>query len=242
MSGSPVPLGRRIRNRAARETARLRFLWFSDAPGHPRLWPRFPGPDQAIVNEKFAFVQIPKTGSSSILHSCAELGLTRYLPGYRHEGLAFLSRFIPAGVPVYACVRNPYDQVLSYFFHQINYGELKVDESDVPAAFGRFCKEQLQNTHLRQADYLKSGNGVFSEQVQLFKFEAGLEAVCETLNRAHSIALRPMRINRNPLAQYQRYRAEPASLWDETSRRLVAAARTEDFAKLGYDPDDYPRF
>jgi len=122
-----------------------------------------------IINNKFVFIQIPKTSSTSILKLAYKNKLIKKQKGYRHECLAYLENFFDNKLPVYAIVRNPFMHIYSYFFHRIRHNEIVLNNNlSIIKNFENFVKNEVNNVHLRQYDYIKSNKGI---KVNIYKFE-----------------------------------------------------------------------
>ena len=122
-----------------------------------------------IINDKFVFIQIPKTSSTVIFNICHQNNLTISLNCYRHEGLLYLENFIKNNIPIYTIVRNPFSHIYSYFFHKLNLNEVELDQNlNLIQNFENFVRIYVNNIHLRQCDYLKSNMG---NKVKIFKYE-----------------------------------------------------------------------
>ena len=122
-----------------------------------------------IINNKFVFIQIPKTSSTSILQLAYRNDLIKKQNGYRHECLAYLENFFDSKLPVYAIVRNPFMHIHSYFFHRVRHNEITLNKDiSLIKNFENFVRKDVNNVHLRQYDYIKSNKGI---KVNIHKFE-----------------------------------------------------------------------
>ena len=160
-----------------------------------------------VINDKFIFIQIPKTGTSSVVSELKNINLTKNIKCFRHEGIRYIQHLYEnKKLPVYAIVRNPYRQVLSYFFHRINYGEIFVDKNKIVFEFRKWCKESelSKNIHLLQNKYLETNNPVVKEQIKVFKFEDGIDFFIEYLNKNHNLSLNTkFHTNVNKVSEYK---------------------------------------
>ena len=159
-----------------------------------------------VINDKFVFIQIPKTGTSSIVSELKRIGLTQNIKCYRHEGLKYIKHLCKNNIPIYAIVRNPYRQTLSYFFHRINYGEITVDKNNIVEEFRKWCKDSKigDNIHLLQSKYLDDQNKKIQERIVAFKFEDGVDFFIQFLNKTHNLSLNPnSHTNQNKVSEYK---------------------------------------
>ena len=149
--------------------------------------------NELIVNKHFAFIQIPKTSSTNVLRQCRKHNLTCEHYCYRHEGLPYLEHFISKSLPIYAIIRNPFDHMLSYFFHCIvrRYFVFE-DNVDLIKSFHNFVPKYLNDVHLRQSDYIKSNRGI---KVKTFRYE-NLN-LNRHLMKHHNLNLRLNKFRRN---------------------------------------------
>jgi hypothetical protein len=145
--------------------------------------------DVNIINDKFAMIQIPKTGSTTILHELVKTDMVQHLPFYRHEGLNIISQFIDKNIPIYCIVRNPYKQVFSYFFHKVN---AKEEILDVNLSFIENFRNWVSNfdlkneAHVNQYLHLKLDKKI-SNKITIFKFEDGIDTVLTYLKNEYSL-------------------------------------------------------
>lgn len=192
-----------------------------------------------VLNDRFAFIQIPKTSSTSVQTACKaykDARLGKNLPAYRHEGLEYLEQFMKdPSPPVYAIVRNPYLHAISYFFHRLRLDETKADANlTLHENFERFLEDHVNNPHLQQARYLRSRKGI---KPRLFKMEEdGTRALIEHINREHGLALKIEHANGHSVAGYDKTSKEAllAFYAGARARDLVREARREEFATFGY--------
>jgi hypothetical protein len=160
-----------------------------------------------VINEKFIFIQIPKTGSTSVVSELKKHSLTQNIKCYRHEGFKYIQHLYEnKNIPVYAIVRNPYRQTLSYFFHKVNYGEMIIDKNNVVYEFRKWCRENnlSKNVHLLQTTYLETNNNKIKETIRVFKFEDGIDFFIQYLNLNHNLELNiNTHINQNKVSEYK---------------------------------------
>ena len=160
-----------------------------------------------VINDKFIFIQIPKTGSTSVVTELKNINLTKFIKCFRHEGIRYIQHLYQnKNLPVYAIVRNPYRQVLSYFFHRINYGEIFVDKNNIIWEFRKWCRESelSKNIHLLQNKYLETNNQIVKEKIKVFKFEDGIDFFIDYLNMHHDLNLDTnIHTNVNKVTEYK---------------------------------------
>ena len=165
------------------------------------------------INDKFIFIQIPKTGSTTIIQELIKNNLTTKTKCYRHEGIAYIQQLYEnKNIPVYAMVRNPYRIVLSYFFHLINYKELYLDKNNIILEFREWCKDCIPHkykllelgNHLFQNKLLETDNPIVKEKIHVFKFENGVNYFIEYLNTYHDLSLNiTSHTNKNEISEYK---------------------------------------
>ena len=163
------------------------------------IWKNMKCKFDIILNDHFCFIQIPKTSSTTILKRCEELNLVKKLPCYRHEGLLYIEQFInDLNLPVYVVVRNPFEHIHSYFYHTLRYKEFNLNNNiSIVENFEIFCKNNINNVHLRQADYLISNKNL---NVKFFKFGEN-KVINDYILEKHNIDLKleNLHLNKNPL-------------------------------------------
>ena len=142
---------------------------FNDA-----LWPYTVNQEnsyEVVINNKFIFIQIPKTGTTSVVTELKKVGLTQHIKCFRHEGIKYIQHlYSNKNTPVYAIVRNPFRQTLSYFFHRVNYGEIFVNKDNIIMEFRNWCKGSnlSGNIHLLQTKYLETNNVNIKNKIKIF--------------------------------------------------------------------------
>ena len=43
-----------------------------------------------VINDKFIFIQIPKSGSTSVVTELKNINLTKFIKCFRHEGIRYI--------------------------------------------------------------------------------------------------------------------------------------------------------
>jgi len=153
----------------------------------------------------------------------------------RHEGLAYLETFITKpDLPVYAIVRNPYTHLCSYFFHCLKHGKYVLDNVlTLKQNFENFAKTNVNDTRLRQCDYIKSNNGI---NVKIFKFEES--NFIDYLNQTHGLNLDKFtRSNENNHPLYNKSPKAIINLFSQLVVELVQKHRYREFEMFGYSTD-----
>ena len=152
-----------------------------------------------IVNDKFIFIQIPKTGSTSIYDECTKNKLVTSLNCYRHEGLNFILQINKnyKELPVYCVVRNPFEQIVSWYLHCKRVHNIKLE-------FNNWLKENINDVHLSQSDYILVNNKI-PDNVKIFKFENGIDKIVEYLNKTHNLNLKTLDLNKNEKYNWKDY-------------------------------------
>lgn len=192
-----------------------------------------------VINDKFIFIQIPKTGTSSVVSELKNINLTKLIKCFRHEGIRYMQHlYANKNLPVYAIVRNPYRQVLSYFFHRINYGEIFVDKNKIVFEFRKWCRESelSKNIHLLQNKYLETNNPVVKEKIKIFKFEDGIDFFIEYLNKNHNLSLNTkIHTNVNKVSEYKN--VPFLDFFDEATINIIKRDLKKQFELLQYSMD-----
>jgi len=192
-----------------------------------------------VINDKFIFIQIPKTGTSSVVSELKNINLTKHIKCFRHEGIRYIQHLYEnKNLPVYAIVRNPYRQVLSYFFHRINYGEIFVDKNKIVLEFRKWCKESelSKNIHLLQNKYLETNNPVVKEQIKVFKFEDGIDFFIKYLNKNHNLSLNTLfHTNVNKVSEYKN--VPFLDFFDEATIDIIKRDLKSQFESFQYSMD-----
>ena len=184
--------------------------------------------DELIINDKFIFIRIPKTGSTSLLVECRNKNLTSSHTCYTHEGIVYISKTIPNFYKrdIYCVVRNPFQQVLSWYMHC--YRNLPKR----PMSFNAWLKEGsgLNNVHTRQADYVLINNKI-PPNLKIFKFEDGLQPIINFLNNKYNLNLNVLHSNSNPRYisnNWKNHYSNPENI------KLVLESKKREFELFGY--------
>jgi hypothetical protein len=188
--------------------------------------------NEIIINDKFIFIQIPKTSSTVVYNMCAKYNLTKCIECYRHEGLLYIENFIKKEVPVYAIVRNPYSHIYSYFFHKINKNELILDNKlNVVQNFEIFVMNNVNDVHLCQCSYIRSNKGII---VKTFKYEDKnfYDYLCNTYNLINENKI----VNENKLSIYKKENIKNFFI-NKDIVNLIIKNRKEEFEMFNYSTD-----
>jgi len=192
-----------------------------------------------VINNKFIFIQIPKSGSSSIVAELKNINLTKFIKCYRHEGINYIQHLYEnKNLPIYTIVRNPYRQTLSYFFHRINYGEIFVNKNNIILEFRKWCKENdlSKDKHLVQHKYLEINNSMIKEKIKVFKFEDGIDFFMDYLNKHHNLNLnKNTRENVNNIPEYQKIPF--LNFFDESTINIIKRNLKKEFEIFQYSTD-----
>ena len=123
-----------------------------------------------ILNKHFLFIQIPKTGTQSLVKACKEQNLIKRMEGcHNHEGLLYLENFIKNDLDIYTIVRNPFTHFLSVFFHRLRWKEIPYEQSKtVKENFELFVSKNIDDIYTNQCKFIKSNK---NNKVHIFKFE-----------------------------------------------------------------------
>ena len=192
-----------------------------------------------VINDKFIFIQIPKSGSTSVVTELKNINLTKFIKCFRHEGIRYIQHLYEnKNLPVYAIVRNPYRQVLSYFFHRINYGEIFVDKNNIIWEFRKWCRESelSKNIHLLQNKYLETNNSIVKQKINVFKFEDGVDFFIEYLNMHHDLNLDTnIHTNMNKVTEYKNIPF--LDFFDEATINIIKRDLKKQFEIFQYSTD-----
>lgn len=200
---------------------------------HKRLFDDIPSgkQDVLIINEHFCYIQIPKTGSTSLWEECMRKNLTIELPCFRHEGLDFLENFFDPSLPVYCTVRNPFTHIVSFFFHNCALEHFDIDRSKpIVEEFERFVRLEINNVNLRQIDFIKSTKGI---RVNILKFEE--DNPFQVLNNKFGLNLEEQTLN---VGDYTKDSENIRNFYSNPEiYRLVITHRLLEFLTFGYSLD-----
>lgn len=206
------------------------------------LWPQTKNQAsfyEIVVNNNFIFIQIPKTGTTSVVAELKKVGLTQNVKCFRHEGLKYIQHlYSNKNTPVYAIVRNPFRQTLSYFFHRVNYGEMFVDRNNIVLEFRKWCRETnlSENIHLLQSMYLETSNNQIKNKIKIFKFEDGIDFFIKYLNSNHKLNLdESLHINQNQVSEYKNIAF--LDFFDKPTIDLIVKSLNKQFETFQYSKD-----
>ena len=117
----------------------------------------------------------------------------------------------------------------SYFFHCIDRKEIKVNV-DLKQSFEDFVKDNIDNVHVRQYDYIHSNKGI---NVKIFKFENN--NFIDFLNKTYSMSLDKYEVlneNKHPL--YNKSKQGIINMFSENTIKLIQVHRKKEFEMFGY--------
>jgi len=206
------------------------------------MWPQTVKQEEywdIVVNNKFIFIQIPKTGTTSVITELMKFKLTQNIKCFRHEGLKFIQHlYSNKNIPVYAIVRNPFRQTLSYFFHRVNLEEIIIDKNDIIMEFRKWCRESdlSNNTHLLQTKYIETNNLNIQKKVKIFKFEDGIDFFIKYLNCIHELNLDvSFHTNKNNIFEYKNISF--LDFFDSPTEDIIVKELNNQFEELQYSKD-----
>ncbi|WP_273347006.1 sulfotransferase family 2 domain-containing protein [Alteromonas australica] len=201
------------------------------------------------LNEKQAvlFLHIPKTAGTTIetwLENSGkfeqllfsqkkpdDLNVTPQHLGY--DTLAKLTHGIKRPIEYkFAIVRNPFDRLVSEFFYRtklnnINLGNSPEDlfSSWVVHNLTKYKRNKsIFDNHLRPQSYY------VDKDVQIFKFEDGIQNIINTIGKA-------LEIDVNGQIEAKKVSEKKEVVWDKSSVRLVLETYAEDFEKFEYSKE-----
>jgi hypothetical protein len=194
------------------------------------------------------FIHIPKTGGTGIENLAifdAQREATGEHVGGHATALEFRERY-PVEFETYfkfAFVRNPYDRLVSAFFHFRKGGAGRADRElgerflgQYDGDFGDFCRGFLHEGNLneivhfrRQVDFLCDQNGeiIVDAVGRLETLSEDFARVCATIGFPYELR-RTFRGNRRDYARY----------YDEESKRIVEEVYRQDLETFDYSFDN----
>jgi len=191
------------------------------------------------LDSKILVIQIPKTGSTSVLNSFMRNHpeKVRNFNCYRHEGIEYFNEQIKDlnRYDVYAMIRNPIAQSTSYYVHTFRRKENKrysgniYDEKNIDIFIESCIKKR--NAHLIQSRYITI-NGKIPIFVKVFKFEDGMNDFISYLNEKHNLQLKT--IHSNKLQDYDSNKIQTYNF-----KRSIEKYMEEEFTKLNYNRNEF---
>jgi len=193
--------------------------------------------DPVILHPKLVFIQIPKTGSTSLYQEMIRLGLTVRVGCFRHEGIGYLQAFVRnTSQPIYAVVRNPFSHVLSYFFHQLRLGEITLDPSQsIQQEFRDYCRRTVPtNVHVRQCAFLHTNDSAIRDRIYYFKMEDGIDNIVQYLNTHHHLTMETRHENKNLIQGYNLSPQFLRDMYDKDTESWVRTHLATEFSMFHY--------
>jgi len=200
-----------------------------------KLFKNFNYNEDLIINKHFIFIQIPKTGSTSILFSCKKIkNLTRSFTCYRHEGINYLLNTLSdefKNKDIYTTVRNPFSQIVSWYVHVLrgHNANYLISKKDIENFKPWLKKTGINDIHIKQNEYLLIDNKL-PKNLKFFKFEDGIENVIKYLNNKHNLNMDCLDFNK---AEYGKFNYK--QFYDNESIQLVLKERKLDFELFNYN-------
>jgi hypothetical protein len=201
--------------------------------------------ENICLNEKFLFIQVPKTASSSMLTSFLKqqtdfgLDLLKFVPFHKHIGLPFIESYfkISKELPIFAMCRNPFSQVLSTFLHLYRRNEITHYDSncwpmDVILCFEEWCKKNMRHPMVRQSSLIKSA---VPRHITVFKHEEGVHPVINYFNQSFNLNLDPYLHNIN--TSKDSFPSVKEFYRNKELRDFVIFHRHEEFKDFQYSTD-----
>jgi len=204
--------------------------------------PLYLNDEQAIT-----FLHIPKTAGTTIETWLNETGkfqqfffsqqkLEGMLVTPQHLGYNTLSQLTkPLARPFeykFAIVRNPFDRIVSEFFYRINLGSIQLGIK-AENFFASWLIHNL-NKYKKQPDildnHLRPQNYFIKEDVEVFKFEDGIQTVMKTVSERLSLP--------NPAhVKPKKVGIKEDVKWTASAIEIFLELYGQDFEKFGYSKD-----
>ena len=190
------------------------------------------------LNEKQAvlFLHIPKTAGTTIetwLENSGkfeqllfsqkkpdDLNVTPQHLGY--DTLAKLTHGIKRPIEYkFAIVRNPFDRLVSEFFYRTKLNNISL---------GNRPEDLFSSWVVHNLTKYKKNKSIFDKDVQIFKFEDGIQNIINTIGKA-------LEIDVNGQIEAKKVSEKKEVVWDKSSVRLVLETYAEDFEKFEYSKE-----
>ena len=198
-----------------------------------------------ILTDRFLYIRIPKTGSTSF-----EKSLRRYThvwsttDAYFHEGINYLWSQLDnsqqSRCDVIATVRNPFSQLLSYYFHRLNFGEDELHPDGHTEGLYQFVKNTKNRegirTHCGQLKYLMIGNTFVASKI--FYFETGISSIIAEIAGSYDLQLQSVHENKNLNKSFSGLDSKLSILSEKTVQLILENDEIKrDFDFFGYSTD-----
>lgn len=203
-----------------------------------------------IVNSKFIIIQTPKTGSTTLKNCFIKYNDQTIFDKpttigiYRHEGIAILSNLASKkecpNIEYIGTCRNPYAQLISWYFHCVRFYKEKQNFND-------YIMQQsirLEESCGGQFKY-HSINGQYVMD-KVYPFECGIKNTIKDIISRHNLKNLPKNIierhsNQNFTKIYQKYK-QKQNWRDIISTKTLKHIQDKhqkdfDFYGYSYDPD-----
>lgn len=196
--------------------------------------------EPVIINNKFSFVQIPKTASTTIMFNAKHENLVLFNKNlWKHAPLENMEMFIKnTDNPVYYVVRNPFIQIYSWFWHCIRYKTFNLTHKHMNIkGFEHYVKNiLLKDKHMKCFSHFI--NNTKDLPLTCFKFENGVDTIIQKINEAHNLDFRDVDTNVNHLSEYKKDKETIMKYYENKEiRDIVINYRKEDFEKYDYSID-----
>jgi hypothetical protein len=191
--------------------------------------------------KKVLFLQIPKTGSTSVKNSFKKYheDAIEEMYCYSHEGIDYFHKHLPDfhEYQAYATIRNPFDQVMSWYTQVLAMARnKKTAEENVynEEIIKDFVQKHIvsRDMHVRQSGRITI-NGAIPENVHLFRFENGFYHIMRYMREKHDYRLTYQYNKRCPF----KYKKEKL-LENDLLRESIKVHLAKEFEILGY-PNEY---
>lgn len=186
----------------------------------------------------FIFVEIPKTGSTSMAKAFSKMGLKRFRSCPVHASLEDLKKACPdidlSRYFKFCFTRNPWDQEVStYFFYKTGRVAKKIEEGlqrdPVQVARHRRAVEYDFSDWLKHRDPQKKENE-YANFDAVYKFETMQEGFSEILRKFGFDDVELLKLNASKRGRYQDY-------YDTQAKEIVEVAYADRIKRFGYSYD-----
>ena len=180
---------------------------------------------------KFIFIHVPKTGGRSVVKLLENIHEKNESLQFHHNNLTFIKTGYPLhkdirkninDYDVFSVVRNPYERMISYFFHL----KLRLKNDD----FKSFDKKEfisfLLNSYGTNMNYPSQLSYFNNETVNIIRFENFEKELRQVLDK-YTIKCSIPKINTTVHEHYSKY-------YDNETRAIIENLYKDDLEQFGY--------